>query len=174
MVPGATYVTRSDDNIEEDVTVDEKQRENSCQISTKSSLPPSKHYLSKSVLNLAPPPPSSSLLRSESSLSLASSIGSSNSVTVSDIRTLASNYQKMLRQATKEIKKQNSDFHKLQQDQEQLLEANVELALETKTLLLQQKEWKKDEQVCTVYYSVLQTNTVDLVYMCTLYRLDDI
>jgi hypothetical protein len=80
-------------------------------------------------------------------LSLASSIGSSNPVTVCDIRTLANNYQKMLMQATKEIKKLNSDLHRLQQDQAKLLEANVELALETKTLLLEQKKWKKDEQV---------------------------
>ena len=110
------------------------------------------------MINLAPPPPFS-LFRSESSLSLASSIGSSNS----DIRTLANKYQKMLRQATKEIKKLNSDLHKLQQDQEQLLEANVELALETKTLLLKQKEWKKDEQVCTVAYKC----TVYSVVKCT-------
>jgi hypothetical protein len=36
---------------------------------------------------------------------------------------------------------------KLQQEQEKLLTINVELAVETKQLLLNQKEWKSDKQV---------------------------
>jgi len=67
-------------------------------------------------------------------------------VTVSDIRSLTNNYQRMLRKATNEIKKLNQDVRKLEGEQEKLLEANVEVALETKNLHLQQKAWKKDEQ----------------------------
>ena len=54
----------------------------------------------------------------------------------------------MLRQATKKIQKLNQDVLKLERDKEKLLETNVELALQTKKLLQERKEWEKDEKVC--------------------------
>jgi len=132
---------------------EEEERDDASDKIRSSSFVQAKHYLSRSVMNLgaATSYPSSmsttsSLSRSESSCSLASSIGSLNPVTVSDIRSLTNNYQRMLRKATKEIKKLNQDVRKMEKEQEKLLETNVELALETKNLLLQQKAWKKDEQ----------------------------
>jgi len=132
---------------------EEEERDDTFDKSRSSSFVQTKHYLSRSVMNLgavASYPSSmsttSSLSRSESSCSLASSIGSLNPVTVSDIRSLTNNYQRMLRKATKEIKKLNQDVRKLEKEQEKLLETNVDLALETKNLLLQQKAWKKDEE----------------------------
>ena len=54
----------------------------------------------------------------------------------------------MLRQATKKIQKLNQDVLKLERDKEKLLETNVELALQTKKLLQERKEWEKDKKVC--------------------------
>jgi len=110
-------------------------------------LSSARQYLSKSVINLTPSLySSSSLSRSESTCSLASSIASGSSVTALDIRSLTNNYQKMLRQATKKIQKLNQDVLKLERDKEKLLETNVELALQTKKMLQEQKEWEKDEK----------------------------
>ena len=44
--------------------------------------------------------------------------------------------------------KLNLEKCKLELEQEKLLTINVELAVETKKLLMEQKEWKKDKQVC--------------------------
>jgi len=109
-----------------------------------------KQFLSRSVMNLGTAATSlyssKSLGRSESSSTLASSIGSLSPVPVSDIKNLNNNYQNLLTQATRKIKKLNVDVEKLEQEQEKLLQANVDLVLETKNLLLDQKAWKKDEQ----------------------------
>jgi len=109
-----------------------------------------KPFLSRSVMNLGTSTASfyssKSLGRSESSSTLASSIGSLSPVPVSDIKNLNDNYQNLLTQATRKIKKLNVDVEKLEQEQEKLLQANVDLVLETKNLLLDQKAWKKDEQ----------------------------
>ena len=115
-----------------------------------------KPFLSRSVMNLGAVSsslfPNKSLRRSESSSTLASSIGSLSPVPVSDIKNLNNNYQNLLTQATTKIKKLNIDVEKLEQEQEKLLQANVDLALETKSLLIDQKTWKKDEQVGNKYY----------------------
>ena len=89
------------------------------------------------------------------------------------VRNLTTNFQRMLSQATKEIKKLTTEkvcfvateikivklssssqhFHGLlmqvglEREQEKLLTVNVELALETKRLLEQQKEWEEQEKV---------------------------
>lgn len=108
---------------------------------------------SRSVLNLGTAATSSftfspgSLNRSDSSTSLASNFGSLSPVPVSDIKNLNNNYQKLLKQATKEIKKLNLDVRKLELEQEKLLQENVDFALETKKLLLEKKVSKKHEQV---------------------------
>ena len=108
---------------------------------------------SRSVLNLGAAATSSftyspgSLNRSESSTSLASNFGSLSPVPVSDIKNLNNNYQKLLKQATKEIKKLNLDVRRLELEQEKLLQENVDFALENKKLLLEKKVWRKYEQV---------------------------
>ena len=77
------------------------------------------------------------------------------------VRSLTTNFQRLLTQATKEIKKLTQEKLGLEQEQvrshlkswvtptsqEKLLTVNVELALETKCLLEQQKEWGKQEAV---------------------------
>ena len=101
--------------------------------------------LSQSVSNLAASPClSPALSRSDSTCSLASSGLSNATITAAEIRTLTNNYQKMLKQATREIKKLNLSQWKLEQEQEKLLTTNVELAEEAKRLLVQQKEWKAE------------------------------
>jgi len=143
------HENKRDSILDVEAIYDEEQRGDQFE-----KLPPPKPFLSRSVMNLGSAasfyPSSSSLSRSESTCSLASSIGSSNPVTVTDVRTLTNNYQRMLRNATKEIKKLNQDVRKIEQEQGKLLEENVDLALETKKLLLEQKAWKKDEQVCVI------------------------
>ena len=114
-------------------------------------------YLSKSVMDLvgsSSPYLSPSISRSGStwSCSIASSSVSTGTVTAMEIRTLSNNFQKLLKQATKEIKKLNIEKAKLEQEQEKLLTTNVELAVETKQLLLNQKEWKGDKQVRKIKY----------------------
>ena len=90
---------------------------------------------------------------------------------VDQVRTLTTNFQRLLAQATKEIKKltaekvttitkdiiiiitessQEANIKPqvgLEREQEKLLTVNVELALETKRLLEQQKEWEEQEKV---------------------------
>ena len=41
----------------------------------------------------------------------------------------------------------------LEREQEKLLTVNVELALETKRLLEQQKEWEEQEKVSRIFFS---------------------
>jgi len=134
-------------------------------------MTPSNPYLSKSVMNLAGASRtylSPSISRSESVCSIASSIGSTSTVTAMDIRSLTNNFQKLLKQATEEIKKLNIKKVKLEQEQEKLLTANVELAVETKHLLLAQKEWKKDKE------NLLQINEEFAAEVEKLYNAEDL
>ena len=155
---GEAHNHKHDDDLERDlcanknlVVDDQKQLENASKPSpSKSSMTSCNPYLSKSVMNLASSPSpylSPSLSRSGSNCSIASSSVSSGQVTAMEIRTLTNNFQKLLKQATKEIKKLNLEKTKLEQEQEKLLTTNVELAVETKQLLLNQKEREKDKQV---------------------------
>jgi len=154
---GEAHNHKRDDDLERDlcanknlVVDDQKQLENASKPSpSKSSMTSCNPYLSKSVMNLASSPSpylSPSLSRSGSNCSIASSSVSSGQVTAMEIRTLTNNFQKLLKQATKEIKKLNLEKTKLEQEQEKLLTTNVELAVETKQLLLNQKEREKDKQ----------------------------
>ena len=91
------------------------------------------------------------LSRSSSTLSLAqSSTRSCSPVTVTDVRTLTDNYQKMLSQATQEIKNLNIQKTNLEMEQENLLTVNIELATEAKRLVKDNKMWK-DERVVSVF-----------------------
>ena len=75
---------------------------------------------------------------------------SSSPVTVMDVRTLSNNFQKMLAQATKEIKKLNIQKTKLETEQEKLLTVNVELTTEAKRLVNENKLWKKEREVSLI------------------------
>merc|ERR1711915_294541 len=77
----------------------------------------------------------SQLSRASSTLSLSSS----SSATVTDVRSLTSNYQKMLAQATTEIKKLNKEKFHLEKEQEKLLTVNIKLATEAKRLVKEVK-----------------------------------
>ena len=91
-----------------------------------------------------------SFSRSDSTSSLASPMGSLSALSplpVSHIENLTNDYQELLKQATREIKKLNLDVKRMEQEQAKILQENVDLALETKGLILDQKAWKKDEQV---------------------------
>ena len=130
---------------------DQKQLENAVEsYPRKSKMTSCNPYLSKSVMDLVGSSSlylSPSISRSGSTCSIASSSVSTTTVTAMEIRTLTNNFQKLLKQATKEIKKLNNEKAKLEQEQEKLLTTNVELAVETKQLLLNQKEWNNDKQV---------------------------
>merc|ERR1711936_348632 len=135
-----------------------------------------KPFLSRSVMNLGTATASlfsKSLNRSESSSTLASSIGSLSPVPVSDINNLNDNYQNLLTQATRKIKKLNVDVERLEQEQEKLLQANVDLALETKNLLLDQKAWKKDEQALVEANEEFATE-VDRLYSVEVEQVEEI
>ena len=67
---------------------------------------------------------------------------------VLEVRSLSNNFQKLLNQATKEIKKLTIAKDNLEKEQEKLLTVNVELALEAKDLLDKQKQWKLERKVC--------------------------
>ena len=75
---------------------------------------------------------------------------SSSPVTVMDVRTLSNNFQKMLAQATKEIKKLNIQKTTLETEQEKLLTVNVELTTEAKRLVNENKLWKKEREVSLI------------------------
>jgi hypothetical protein len=119
---------------------DQKQFQNAVKSSwRKSKMTSCNPYLSKSVLDLvgySRPCLSPSISRSGSTCSIASSSVSTSTVTAMEIQTLTNNFQKLLKQATKEIKKLNIEKAKLEQKQEKLLITNVELVVETKQLLL--------------------------------------
>merc|ERR1711909_220466 len=135
-----------------------------------------KPFLSRSVMNLGTATASlfsKSLNRSESLSTLASSIGSLSPVPVSDIKNLNDNYQNLLTWATRKIKKLNVDVERLEQEQEKLLQANVDLALETKNLLLDQKAWKKDEQALVEANEEFATE-VDRLYSVEVEQVEEI
>ena len=88
------------------------------------------------------------LSRASSTLSLApSSCRSSSPVTVMEVRTLTNNFQKMLAQATQEIKKLNIQKTKLEKEQEKLLMVNIELASVAKIMVKENKDWKEEKEV---------------------------
>jgi len=106
-----------------------------------------KSQLTKSHYNLTPKSSSPQLSRSSSTLSLAaSSYRSSSPVTVMEVRTLSNNFQKMLAQATQEIKKLNIQKTKLEKEQEKLLIVNIELATEAKKLVKENKYGKVEKE----------------------------
>ena len=89
-------------------------------------------------------------LHQDSQLSRASStlsLSSSSSATVTDVRSLTSNYQKMLAQATTEIKKLNREKFHLEKEQEKLLTVNIELATEAKRLVKEVKLGDEEKKV---------------------------
>jgi len=77
--------------------------------------------------------------------SLASTI-SSSSVSVTDVRTLTDKYQRMLMQATQEIKNLNLVKTSLEMEQEKLLKVNIEIATEAKRLVRENKAWKEERK----------------------------
>jgi hypothetical protein len=74
-------------------------------------------------------------------------------MTVMDVRTLSNNFQKMLAQATNEIKKLNIQKTNLEIEQEKLLTVNIELATEAKRLVKENKSWKKEREVSLLIIS---------------------
>jgi len=86
------------------------------------------------------------LSRSSSVLSLAPSCASSSSVTVNDVRALTTDYQRMLEQATQEIKKLTRQKKNLEKEQDKLLTVNIELATEAKRLVQAVKESQIDKK----------------------------
>ena len=117
------------------------QEEVDSQSEDSSSLRLGSSFLSKSVCNLSLN--DSDLSRSGSACSLASS----PAITPAEIRSLTNNYHKMMKQATREIKKLKVDRWKLEQDQDRLLTTNLELTDEVRKLLTEQKHWKSERQV---------------------------
>jgi len=106
-----------------------------------------KSEVTKSHYNLTSKSPSPHLSRSSSTLSLATSSNRSSSpVTVMEVRTLTNNFQKMLTQATQEIKKLNIQKTKLEKEQEKLLIVNIELATEAKRLVKENKDGKIEKE----------------------------
>jgi len=85
-----------------------------------------------------------SLSRCSSLASLAHSIYSSP-VSVGEVRSLTDKYQKMLAQATQEIKSLNMQKTNLEVEQERLLTVNIELATEAKRLVSENKMWKAEQ-----------------------------
>ena len=102
-------------------------------------------FLSKSVCNLSLG--DSDLSRSGSVCSLVTS----PAITPAEIRSLTNNYHKMMKQATREIKKLKVDRWKLEQAQDRLLTTNLELTEEVRRLLTDQKHWKSERQVGSDY-----------------------
>ena len=118
--------------------VDQEDQEES---EDNSSIRLGSSFLSKSVCNLSLG--DSDLSRSGSVCSLATS----PAITPAEIRSLTNNYHKMMKQATREIKKLKVDRWKLEQDQDRLLTTNLELTEEVRKLLTDQKHWKSERQV---------------------------
>ena len=106
-------------------------------------------FLSKSVCNLSLG--DSDLSRSGSVCSLVSS----PAITPAEIRSLTNNYHRMMKQATKEIKKLKVDKWKLEQDQDRLLTTNIELAEEVRKMITEQKEWKTERKVGHITYQYI-------------------
>ena len=94
--------------------------------------------------------------RASSTISLdQTSTSCSSPVTVMDVRTLTNNFQKMLAQATQEIKKLNIQKTKLEEEQEKLLTVNIELATEAKRLVKEVKEGNAEKKVTQLIISHL-------------------
>ena len=107
-----------------------------------------KSQVTMSNYNLSSKSSSPHLSRASSTLSLApSSCRSSSPVTVMEVRTLTNNFQKMLAQATQEIKKLNIQKTKLEKEQEKLLMVNIELATEAKRMVKENKDGKEEKEV---------------------------
>merc|ERR1712179_511903 len=145
---GNDYNTKAEDL---EVVFDEEENEDVFDMTPSNRNLQRMPYLSRSFMNLATSSPYSprSLSRSDSTSSLASPMGSLSALSplpVSDIKNLTNDYQKLLKQATREIKKLNLDVKRMEQEQAKILQENVDLALETKGLMLDQKALKKDEQ----------------------------
>ena len=62
------------------------------------------------------------------------------------VRTLTNNYQRLLKQATKEIKKLNVEKWKVEQEQDKLLTTNLELAEEVRRMMESDKAWRAEKQ----------------------------
>ena len=125
------------------------QEEADSQSEDSSSLRLGSSFLSKSVCNLSLN--DSDLSRSGSSCSLANS----PAITPAEIRSLTNNYHKMMKQATREIKKLKVDRWKLEQDQDRLLTTNLELTEEVRKLITDQKQWKSERQVRIQHYYLI-------------------
>merc|ERR1711970_93303 len=82
---------------------------------------------------------------SERSSSLTSPIESLSPLPISNIRSLTNDYQNLLMQATREIKKLNLYVLKLEKEKQKLVKVNFDLALETESLRLDKEAWKKEE-----------------------------
>ena len=76
-----------------------------------------------------------------------SNITRASGISVQDIRSLTSTYQNLLAKATEEITKLNLKKSKLEKENEKLLGTNVEMAEETKNLILEKQQWEKLKQV---------------------------
>lgn len=107
---------------------------------------------------------------SRSSLSKYQSLSNINmdcGVSVQDIRNLTTTYQKLLAQATKEITKLNLEKTKLEKENEKLLGTNVEMAEETRNLIVEKKQWADLEQ------EILKTNEELAEEVDKLYKSED-
>ena len=88
----------------------------------------------------------SSSKSSDSTSSLAASIGTLSPVSLSDMRSLINEYQNLLRLATREIKKLNLYVQKLEQEQEILIQANLDIG-ERVDNLKEEKEKLESENI---------------------------
>ena len=112
-----------------------------------------KSQVTMSTLNILSHQQRPNLSRASSTLSLAtSSYRSSSPVTVMDMRTLTNNFQKMLAQATQEIKNLNMQKTNLEKEQGKLLTVNIELATEAKRLVKEVKEGNAEKKVTNLTF----------------------
>ena len=77
---------------------------------------------------------------------LTRQVSSGAVITAAEIRSLTNNYQRLLKQATKEIKKLNVEKWKVEQEQDKLLNTNLELAEEVRRMMESEKEWRAERQ----------------------------
>merc|ERR1712179_168921 len=121
---GNDYNTKAEDL---EVVFDEEENEDVFDLTPSNRNLQKKPYLSRSFMNLATSSPYSprSLSRSDSTSSLASPIGYLSALSplpVSDIKNLTNDYQKLLKQATREIKKLNLDVERIYNVEEEQAE----------------------------------------------------
>ena len=62
------------------------------------------------------------------------------------VRSLTNNYQRLLKQATKEIRKLNVEKWKVEQEQDKLLTTNLELAEKVRMMMESDKERRAEKQ----------------------------